>query len=200
MKLSLFEQKSNFPNLLKYFEQTAEDNCLLSSLKEQISTLTFGLPQSVNSLNEFSHEYIFKYKIFPINILNHYSSWEANNREMKVGDTVVQEIYLPPIQKTSLKLIMGTRIKEVFQTNNKIGFSYQTLKGHVERGVSEFYVQLEGQKIVFTIRTFSEPGNIISSALGPFFSTPYQAYCTHKALKQMKQQFIDENKAMLFAV
>ena len=107
---------------------------------------------------------------------------------MQPGDTIVQQVFIPPVKTFSQKLIFGVRIKEIIDEPAKKGFSYETLEGHVEKGISTFTVEQEGGKIIFKIQTFSGAGNFLSKLMGPVFSTPYQRFCTTKALENCKRQ------------
>ena len=80
------------------------------------------------------------------------------------------------------------RIKELIQEPGRKGFSYETLEGHAEKGLSEFTLENTGTDIIFKIRTFSTGGNILARLAGPFFTRPYQAYCTNQALNHVRSQ------------
>lgn len=109
-------------------------------------------------------------------------------RKMKIGDTIAQQVYIPPSRTFSQKIIFGVRINEIIEQADKKGFSYETLEGHVEKGVSTFTVERLDNKIVFKVQTYSTPGNILTKILGPIFSVPYQTFCTKTALKNVKRQ------------
>ena len=113
------------------------------------------------------------------------TQWDSENRVMQVGDTIVQQVYLPPWKKFSQKIVFGVRINRIIDEPFKKGFSYETLDGHVEKGLSIFTFELENGNPIFKIETFSKPGNILTRLLGPIFSIPYQTYCTHAALKNV---------------
>jgi uncharacterized protein (UPF0548 family) len=56
-------------------------------------------------------------------------------------------------------------------------------------GESTFTIEKSGEsKLFFKIHTFSKPGNFLTKLVGPFFSIPYQSYCTKKALENVKRQ------------
>lgn len=146
---------------------------------------------SVRLATDFSKidfDFFFNYNIFPENILTHYTQWQAEGRGMAVGDTILQQVYLPPVKAFSQKIIFGVRICEVANTDEKKEFSYETLEGHVEKGISTFTIERSGDASVFRIHTFSNPGHLLSRILGPVFSVPYQAYCTRAALKYVRTQ------------
>ena len=106
---------------------------------------------------------------------------------MKIGDTIVQQVFLPPHKTLSQKVIFAVRIKEIINQPKRKGFSYETIEGHVEKGVSMFTIEKKTQKSIFKIHTFSKPGNLLTRLVGPIFSLPYQSYSTEKALNNVKE-------------
>ena len=133
-------------------------------------------------------DFLFDYKIFPDNIMTYKTQWADENRKMKIGDTIAQQVYIPPTKIFSQKNIFGVRINEIINQVHKKGFSYETLEGHVEKGVSTFTVEQLNDNIIFKVQTFSSPGNILTKILGPVFSIPYQTFCTKSALNNVKSQ------------
>jgi uncharacterized protein (UPF0548 family) len=116
------------------------------------------------------------------------NQWTDENREMKIGDTIVQQVYIPPTKRLSQKIVFGVRINEIIDQTDKKGFSYETLEGHFEKGISTFTIERIDNRLVFKVQTYSTPGNILTKILGPVFSVPYQTYCTKAALKNVKKQ------------
>lgn len=156
-----------------------------ASLTEKVSSVSINTDRP---LDLFNLDFFFDYKIFPSSILTYWAEWQQENRRMKTGDTIVQQVYLPPLQRYSQKLVFGVRICQIIDEPKRKSFSYETLQGHVEKGISTFSVEQENNKIVIKIHTFSAPGHILSRLLGPVFSLPYQAFCTRRALAHMKRQ------------
>lgn len=154
-------------------------------LKEKISVIEIS---SIKSLDQFDLDFLFNYELFPEHILSSFCQWNEEGRTMKVGDTIAQQAFIPPIPGFSQKIIFGVRVCNVFKDPSRIGFSYETLSGHVEKGVSTFSLEELDDKTVFKIHTFSKPGNTLTLLLGPVFSLPYQAYCTRKCLKNVKMR------------
>lgn len=148
-------------------------------------------------LQDLSFNFIFNYNIFPSNILNFCTEWQNSNNNMQCGDTIVQQIYFPPFKSFSQKIIVGVRIKEIFKSNNLVGFSYETIEGHIEKGISTFKISKLNDNIIFSISTYSKANNFILDLMSPFFSSPYQNYCTKKALKNMVQEFQKENSYVI---
>ena len=107
---------------------------------------------------------------------------------MQIGDTIVQQAFIPPVRQFSQKIIFGVRINNIIAETNRIGFSYETLNGHVEMGESTFTIEKTSEdKTIFKIHTFSKPGNLLTKLVGPFFSIPYQTFCTKRGLENVKK-------------
>ncbi len=155
-----------------------------SQLREKVSSIEI---HNCSDLKELHLQSFFDYHIFPLTILSAYTQWEDEQRTMQAGDTILQQVYLPPFPKFSQKVLFGVRIKEVIHEEKRCGFSYETLKGHVECGISYFLLEETNGKISFKIQTFSKPGNLLTRLLGPVFSLPYQTYCTQKGLKNVRK-------------
>lgn len=144
--------------------------------------------QTTKSLEELDFSFFFNYNIFPPDILIAQTQWAIEKRHMKVGDTIAQQVFLPPFKWWSQKVIFGVRISELINERNIKCFSYETIEGHVEKGSSSFSVTADPEVIKFSIHTYSTPGNLLTKILGPVFTLPYQAYCTRQALRYVKKQ------------
>jgi len=153
-----------------------------------IEKVTIQEIETKKSLNEIDLDFFFNYEIFPKNIMSFKTQWNDKNRKIKIGDTIAQQAYIPPIKNFSQKIIFGVRINKIINEENKKGFSYETLEGHVEKGISIFTIEEINNKIIFKIHTFSKPGNILTRLVGPIISVPYQTFCTKKALKNVNEK------------
>jgi hypothetical protein len=185
MKIYLTDQKKNLTGHLNFLKSRPVMKFDKSRLTEKTTTINIDTKTSIDYLDL---SFLFNYEIFPGNIMSYLTEWESENRKMKVGDTIVQQVYLPPVKSFSQKVVFGVRINEVIEQPDKRGFSYETLEGHVERGISSFTVVSTDDGLIFKIQTFSEAGNLLTKLLGPIFSIPYQAFCTKRALKNVKMQ------------
>lgn len=124
-----------------------------------------------------------------LHIMSYLTQWTFENRQMQVGDTIVQQVFIPPFRHVSQKIIFAVRINDIINEPTRIGFSYETLKGHVEKGISIFTIErITGKKTIFKVHTFSEPGNFLTQLVGPIFFVPYQAFCTRQGLLNVKRQ------------
>jgi hypothetical protein len=144
---------------------------------------------SKKDLKEFDTTFFWNYNIFPPNIMTFLTEWNLQNREMRIGDTIVQQAFIPPTRLFSQKIIFGVRINKIINEPQRIGFSYETLNGHVEMGESIFTIEKTTEdKTIFKIHTFSNPGSLLTKIVGPVLSVPYQTFCTKKALENVKRQ------------
>lgn len=154
-------------------------------LKEKITFIELSTSKTINQLNL---DILYNYRIFPERIMTFKTQWQDENRSMKIGDTIVQQVFIPPIKYFSQKLIFGVRVNEIIDDELKKGFSYETLEGHVEKGISTFTIEQTENKLIFKIHTYSIPGNFLAKLLGSVFSVPYQTFCTKLALNNIKKQ------------
>ena len=180
--------RNQFKNLTKHLENLKSKRVMIYDKNKLIEKITEININTTKNLDQLSLDFFFDYKIFPDNILIFKTEWNLDNRKMKIGDTIVQQAFLPPIKSFSQKVIFGVRISEIINEENRKGFSYETIEGHVEKGISIFTIESESNKLKFKIHTFSEPGNILTKIVGPIITIPYQKYCTKKALESVKQK------------
>jgi uncharacterized protein (UPF0548 family) len=138
-------------------------------------------------------DFLFDYAIFPSSIMRFDAEWKNEKRRMAVGDVILQRAIMPPVG-FGLCMDFAVRISQIFEEANRIGFAYETLSGHAESGVSEFYLEERSGELFFTIHTFSQPGHWTSRLGSRVFTLPYQAWCTRQALRQVKKRFKSDNK------
>ena len=188
MKIYLKNQNSKFSKHLEYFKKQEVISYEKSDLKEKITMVEID-----RDFTKINFDFFFNYEIFPKTILDSFCQWNQEGRKMKIGDTIVQQTYLPPNRTFSQKMIFAVRIKEIIDEPEKKGFSYETLNGHVEKGISIFTIEKNKEKTIFKIHTFSKPGNLLTRLVGPIFSLPYQSYCTKKAMNNVRSR-IEGNK------
>jgi len=158
------------------------------SLPERTSTISLGTNRS---LSDVSIDFLFSYDIFPSYVMKHETEWKRLSRSMQQGDIVIQRAMIPPIG-FGFCMEFAVRISKIIEEESKIGFAYETLDGHAESGVSEFYFETKEEGLYFTIHTYSEPGHWTSKSVR-FFTLPYQAWCTRRALNHVKRRFLEEN-------
>ena len=184
MKIYLTDQSKHFPEHLEFLKKQP----VMKYDKAGLIEKTTVIPVNTNKeLHELDTRFLFDYEIFPSSIMTFLTQWHLEKRNMQVGDTIVQQVFVPPFRKFSQKIIFGVRINDIVNEPTRIGFSYETLKGHVEKGISTFTVEKTGDfGLSFQVHTFSMPGNLLSNLVGPIFSVPYQTYCTGQGLANWK--------------
>jgi Domain of unknown function (DUF1990) len=186
MKIYLRNQTAYFKKHLQNLKQQNAIKYDKQQLTEKITSIEISTNKAFGQLDT---NFFWDYNIFPNNILCHLTEWTDQKRTMQIGDTIVQQAFIPPLKNFSQKIIFGVRINNIIKESNRIGFSYETLEGHVEMGESTFSIEQQNDgKIVFKIHTFSKPGNFLTKLLAPIFSIPYQTYCTRQGLENVRKQ------------
>lgn len=189
MKVYFTDQAKNFPQHLEYLKKQPVMQYDKSQLVEKITVINLATKKELQKINT---DLLFDYKIFPNRIMTYLTQWVFENRGMKIGDTIVQQAFIPPLRYLSQKIIFGVRIKDIISEPTRIGFSYETIKGHVEKGISTFTIErADDQKTIFKIHTFSQPGNLLTKLVGRIVSIPYQTFCTRQGLLNVKHQIDD---------
>jgi uncharacterized protein (UPF0548 family) len=161
-----------------------------TSLPERTSSIDLGVPGPICN---WRTDFLFDYDIFPSHIMRFEAEWKTAGRKMQVGDIILQRAVVPPIG-FGVCMEFAVRISSIIQEEKRLGFAYETLCGHAERGVSEFYFEDRGT-LAFTIHTFSEPGHWTSRLAKNVVTLPYQAWCTRRALKHVREKFCHLNEA-----
>jgi hypothetical protein len=186
MKLYLSDQTKKFPQHLEFFKRQKVKPYDREKLTEKTTIIPID---TAKKLHELPVDILFEYKIFPENIMSYLTQWAFENRQIQIGDTIVQQAFIPPFRHLSQKIIFGVRINNIINEPERIGFSYETLEGHVEKGISIFTIETASdQKTVFKIHTFSQPGTLLTKLIGPVLSIPYQTFCTRQGLLNIKRQ------------
>jgi uncharacterized protein (UPF0548 family) len=187
MDLYLTDQSKKFTMHLEHLCEKSILPYEKNKLKDKVSTIELSTTKNYENLDL---DPLFNYQIFPHAIMTSFTQWQAEQRTLNVGDNIIQQVVIPPSEYFSLKLIFGVRIKEIINEATRKGFSYETLEGHVEKGISTFTIEKAADnKIVFVIHTLSEPANTLSKLTAPLFALPYQNFCTRRALQNVKNIF-----------
>jgi hypothetical protein len=155
------------------------------NLPEKTSSIDLREKKSLTSCD---FGFLFNYEVFPPNVIRSIPEWRIDGRPaMRAGDVIVQRAFIPPIG-AGICLECAVRVLNIFNEPARIGFSYQTLAGHPERGISEFYFATGPDGLRFFIHTFSEPGHWTTRAAA-ILARRYQSWCTQRALQYVSQQF-----------
>jgi hypothetical protein len=174
---------------------TVEEALTLSSnfsfaamFPEKTSEIALGYSGPISS---YHTDFLFAYDIFPRFLLRAEAQWIRESRAIRVGDIIVQHAVLPPIG-FGLCTEFAVRISSLISERSKLGFAYETLTGHLEREISEFYFEHRAGQLLFVIHTYSEPAHWLSR-LGTPFSRAYQKWCTRQAIKHVARRFRRSN-------
>jgi hypothetical protein len=182
------------PSLTLEEAQTLTSNFLSpATLPEKTSEIALGY---FGSLSSCRVDFVFSYDIFPHFLMRAKPQWIRESRAMRVGDIIVQRAVLPPIG-FGLCAEFAVRISALISEASKLGFAYETLAGHLERGVSEFYFEERSGEVFFVIQTRSEAAHWLSRLGGGVFSLAYQRWCTRQALNHVKKRFRRENECLM---
>ena len=126
MRVYFTDQSKNFPEHLEFLKRQTVMQYDKSKLREK--TTIFSIDTTKN-LEELNTDFFFDYKLFPSSIMTFLTQWAFENRKMQIGDTIVQQAFIPPFRHLSNKIIFGVRINDIINDPTRIGFSYETLKG-----------------------------------------------------------------------
>jgi len=158
-------------------------------LPESTSSIALGVS---GPIAKWRTDFLFDYQIFPPAIMRFEAEWQHARRKMAVDDVILQHVVMPPIGY-GLCLEFAVRVNAIIKEDKRLGFAYETLTGHAESGVAEFYFEEIDGQLFFTIHTFSQPGHWTARIAKHVFTLPYQRWCTRRALAQVRQNFIAQN-------
>jgi uncharacterized protein (UPF0548 family) len=158
-------------------------------LPERTTSIDLGV---TGPINQWRTDFLFDYNVFPASIMRHEAQWKTEGRRMQICDVILQRAVVPPIG-FGVCLEFAVRISSIIEEERRRGFGYETLAGHAERGVSEFYFEERDRSLAFTIHTYSEPGHWTSRIAKNLVTLPYQAWCTGRALKHVHTRFHQSN-------
>lgn len=190
MKVFLTDQRARLAKHLEDLKRAPIMPFDIASLRERRYEAVIATRRS---LQELDIDFLFEYHIYPGHIMAHLGQWQAEGRRMQAGDTIVQQIYLPPLPPFAQKIICGDRVTDVINGPTRRGFSYATLEGHPERGKATFLFEDRAGQIVFSIHNFSGANLWISRVVAPLFTYPYQEYCNRQGLARVKRLVEERN-------
>ncbi len=160
-----------------------------AELRERSTSIPLGVTGPISGWNTL---FLFDYQVFPESILQFDAEWRHAGRAMAVGDIIVQRALFPPIGR-GICLQFAVRVTRLIHEDHRLGFAYETLAGHAESGVSEFFFEERATGLHFTIHTRSRPAHWGSRLVRHVFTDPYQAWCTRNALANVRRTFDEAN-------
>jgi hypothetical protein len=92
MQIYIADQKNNFDRYLKVLMTKPVIAYNREKLIEKITQIHIT---DARSLDEVNLDFLFGYKIFPENILTSKTQWDMERRTIAVGDTILQQVFLP---------------------------------------------------------------------------------------------------------
>lgn len=155
------------------------------TLPEKTTSINLGVPGPIRN---WRTDFLFDYDVFPSSIIRYEAEWLAAGRKLQVGDAILQRAVAPPIG-FGICMEFAVRVSALITEERRLGFAYETLTGHAERGVSEFYFEERDGSLAFTIHTHSEPAHWTARLAKRVVTLPYQAWCTRQALKHVRERF-----------
>lgn len=135
-------------------------------------------------------QFLFRYDVYPPNLLNFFGEWQLDGRELEMGDTIVQQAQFPPC-RAGIKILFGSRVLAAYRTETTAGFGYGTLAGHPETGTKEFAFTAEGDSLFALVRTIAVP--VIRFAPRALVQR-YVRFCNRQALHRMRDNFLRYNR------
>ena len=138
-------------------------------------------PRGVDVDSVFFHfeDRLFRYDIFPPTLMR--AKVCSDDERLREGTTIVQHVAVGPFT-----LVSAVRVARVWHVEGadgiESGFSYVTLEGHPERGVSSFRLSRTADgRIMFSIDARSRPGSLLTR-IGRPFARRFQRGATEAAL------------------
>lgn len=123
---------------------------------------------------------LLTYRIFPPRLMRPVVCSEDGR--LREGTTIVQHVAIGP-----LSLEAAVRVVRVWRDHgadaDESGFTYATLEGHPERGISTFRIRRRSgeRTIAFLIDVRSRPGSLLTRVARPF-ARRFQRHATEAAL------------------
>jgi uncharacterized protein (UPF0548 family) len=124
---------------------------------------------------------LWSYDIFPPCLMR--AAVCSEDGQVNTGVVIVQRV------RVGLAVIeSAVRVIDVWATEGddveEAGFTYATLAGHPETGVSTFWVARRGDKVEFAIKARSRPGTLLTR-IGRPLSRAFQRAATRAALRHV---------------
>lgn len=116
MKIYLTDQKNKLKQHLDFLKTKSVVDYDKTRLKKNITTIEINTPKKIDQLNL---DFLFEYQIFPDNIMTFKNQWTDESRRMEIGDTIAQQVYIPPTKTFSQKVIFGVRVNEIIDEADK---------------------------------------------------------------------------------
>ena len=136
--------------------------------------------RDVEAVFRLLEERLLSYRIFPERLVR--PEICSEDGRLHEGTTIVQHVAIGP-----LRLEAAVRVVRLWRDESddgvESGFTYATLEGHPERGISTFRIRRRSgeRTITFLIDARSRPGSLLTRLGGPF-ARRFQRHATEAAL------------------
>ena len=114
---------------------------------------------------------------------------------MRIRDIIVQRAVLPPIG-FGICSEFAVRIAALIGEPSKLGFAYETLAGHLEHGVSEFYFEERAGEILFRPHALGARTLAFTARKGSF-QFAILALVHAASVEACKQRFHRDNERLI---
>ena len=106
---------------------------------------------TVESLETMARE-LWKYNIYPANIMTFGSEFKKKGELMKVNDLIFQQVFIIP---KILETYCINKVVNIINTPTRKGFTYATTRIHDEIGQMTCEVELRGSELYFIVNAHS---------------------------------------------
>lgn len=149
---------------------------------DSYSVRVVGVPgQSAHDLYRRTVDRLWSYDIFPPDLMR--STLCSDDVLVREGVVIVQRVKVGFVVMEA-----AVRVVRVWHDGSidaeESGFTYATVRGHPEMGVSSFWVSRSGEVVEFHIEARSQPGTLLTR-LGSPVSRAFQRAATRAALRHV---------------
>ncbi|PJF40396.1 MAG: hypothetical protein CUN55_12775 [Phototrophicales bacterium] len=133
---------------------------------------TFNIPQvPPEKIFQQARARLISMDIISPQILELTAQWNVEGRLPQAGDLLFQRTHLVRLGNIHIiDLLSATRITSVVDEPARFVLQYTTLKGHPEKGISNYIIENNGENVTFSIQSIAKPANIITQLVNPFFT------------------------------
>lgn len=163
MILTFDDQSAELPGYLERFRRLPVLSYDAASMTRRAATCSLDSAFDLRSARS-----LWSFDVFPPRCVQRCAEWTFAGRDMRVGDTIAQQIALPGAARMVPRVIVGVRVCEVFRTPHRVAFAYEALRGHPELGLTQFVVEDDGSGSKrFTVATWTRPRARIARLVAP---------------------------------
>lgn len=130
---------------------------------------------------------IISMDILSPSILEFTPQWNVEDRLPQVDDLIFQRTHLIQFGRVQLMdVLSATRVGMVTDEAGHFALQYIATKGHPEKGFSIYTIQQHADNVKFSIKTVSQPANILTKLANPIITRRTQLRITNAVLDYVK--------------